>query len=165
LPVKAAEFFKHITLQRICWRRSFGSRRSLGWIPFQAASLRRNGKYLRFCGKTIRFFEAARLSMIARWHQGCFAQDAVGDWYLCLPVQLADQTPPPQKGEIGIDLGLKDIAVTSDADRLTAGHFYRSIEQKIAQAQRQGHRRQAARLHRKACRRRLDLRAGCARPR
>ena len=175
LTAGSSDFLKHIgsdTVQRICteyaqkrnqtkkvrlrWRRSFGSRRSLGWIPFRAASLRRHGKYLRFCGKTIRFFEAARLLMVARWHQGCFAQDAVGDWYLCLTVQLADQTPPAQKGEIGIDLGLKDIAVTSDADRLTAGLFYRSIERKIVRAQRQGHRRQARRLHRKACRRRLD---------
>jgi putative transposase len=60
------------------------------------------------------------------------------------------------KAELGLDLGLKDTAVTSDGDRLEAGHFYRSIEQQIAQAQRRGHKRQAKRLHRTAARRRKD---------
>jgi hypothetical protein len=51
---------------------------------------------------------------------------------------------------------LKDIAVTSDGDRLAAGRFYQGVELQIAQAQRRGHRRQAKRLHRKAARRRAD---------
>ena len=57
---------------------------------------------------------------------------------------------------IGIDLGLKDTAVTSEGERLSSGHFYRGLELKIAQAQRRGHRRQAKRLHRRAARRRAD---------
>jgi putative transposase len=57
---------------------------------------------------------------------------------------------------VGIDLGLKDIAATSDGDKLEAGHFYRNIEQKIVSAQRRGHKRQAKRLHRTAARRRKD---------
>ena len=54
------------------------------------------------------------------------------------------------RAEIGIDLGLKDTAVTSDGDRLEAGRYYRGIEAAIAQAQRCGHKRQAKRLHRRA---------------
>jgi len=57
---------------------------------------------------------------------------------------------------VGLDLGLKDTVATSDGDKLKAGHFYRSIEQKIAAAQRRGHKRQAKRLHRTAARRRKD---------
>jgi IS605 OrfB family transposase len=53
-------------------------------------------------------------------------------------------------------LGLKDIATTSDGEKLQSGHFYRHIEQKIAAAQRRGHQRQAKRLHRRAARRRKD---------
>jgi putative transposase len=60
------------------------------------------------------------------------------------------------KEAVGIDFGLKDIAATSDGDKLQAGHFYRNIELKIASAQRRGHRRQAKRLHRTAARRRKD---------
>ena len=61
-----------------------------------------------------------------------------------------------RKEKVGIDLGLKDIAVTSDGERCEKGRFYRGIEQKIAQAQRRGHRRQAKRLHRRAANRRRD---------
>jgi putative transposase len=170
----AARYFERIgadTIQRICveyaqkrsaakrlrlrWRISRGARRSLGWVPFKAASLKRNGRALRFCGKTFRIFEAERLNEV-KWGQGCFAQDAVGDWWLCLPVeQFAEQRPAPEES-VGIDLGLKDIAVTSDGERLEAGRFYRGLEARIAQAQRRGHRRHAKRLHRKAARRRAD---------
>jgi IS605 OrfB family transposase len=56
----------------------------------------------------------------------------------------------------GLDLGLKTTVATSDGEKLEAGHFYRSIEQQIAQAQRRGHKRRAKRLHRTAARRRKD---------
>jgi putative transposase len=170
----SARYFERIgadTIQRVCveyaqkrsaakrrrlrWRVSRGARRSLGWIPFKAASLKRKGRALRFCGKTFRIFEAERLNEV-KWGQGCFAQDAVGDWWLCLPVeQPVEQRPAPEES-VGIDLGLKDIAVTSDGERLEAGRFFRGLESRIAQAQRRGHRRQAKRLHRKAARRRAD---------
>jgi IS605 OrfB family transposase len=84
------------------------------------------------------------------------AEDSVGDGWLCLPVEHAVAQVPAPKAEAGLDLGLKDTAVTSDGARLEAGHFYRSIEQKIASAQRRGHKRQAKRLHRTAARRRRD---------
>ena len=69
---------------------------------------------------------------------------------------VADESPAPCKAEVGIDLGLKDTAVTSDADRLRAGEFYRSLEQQIGRAQRRGHKAQAKRLHRTAARRRRN---------
>jgi putative transposase len=174
LTAGAARYFARIgagTIQRICmehaqkrgavkrcrlrWRVSQGARRSLGWVPFKAASLKREGRAVRFCGKTFRVFEPRRLEGI-QWKQGCFAQDAVGDWWLCLPVEKALEEHPAPEESVGIDLGLKSIAVTSDGERLEAASFYRGLEPKIAQAQRRGHRRQAKRLHRKAARCRAD---------
>ncbi|HEY5101741.1 MAG TPA: hypothetical protein VII70_03075 [Steroidobacteraceae bacterium] len=138
---------------RLRWRTSRGPRRSLGWIPFKAASLKRQGRAVRFCGKTFRVFESERLEDV-KWKQGCFAQDALGDWWLCLPVSVCiDETVAPEE-KVGIDLGLKDIAVTSDGERCEKSRFYRGIERKIAQAQRRGHKSQAKRLHRRAANRR-----------
>jgi IS605 OrfB family transposase len=174
LTAGATEYFEHIgadTIQRINaefasrrgqskkpklrWRPNRGSRRALGWIPFKAAQLKRKGKCLRFSGKAFRVFEQELLEN-ARWKCGCFAQDSVGDWWLCLPVEhMVAQVPAP-KDAVGLDLGLKDTAVTSDGARFEAGRFFRSIEQKIASAQRRGHKRQAKRLHRTAARRRKD---------
>ena len=53
----------------------------------KAASLKRKGNALRFRGKIFRVFERERLDGV-RWQQGCFAQDAVGEWWLCLPVKV-----------------------------------------------------------------------------
>jgi putative transposase len=174
LTAGATEYFQRIgadTIQRICteyaqkrtaarrrklrWRVSRGARRSLGWIPFKAASVKRKGGALRFCGKTFRVFERERLEGV-KWQQGCFAQDAVGDWWLCLPVEVSVEPTVAPKDFVGIDLGIKDVAVTSDGERLAAGRFYRGAERALGALQRRGHRRQATRLHRKIRRRRQD---------
>jgi putative transposase len=140
---------------KLRWRVSRGSRRSLGWIPIKAASLKRKGVCQRFAGKSFRVFESNRLEGV-RWQGGCFAQDAVGDWYLCLPVKMeAEESVAPFEA-VGIDLGLKDVAVTSEAERLVAGRWTRRFAQKLAQAQRRGHKGQAKRIHRKAARCRAD---------
>jgi putative transposase len=175
LTAGATQYFDKIgadTIQSICthyahkrraakrvklrWRVSRGRRRSLGWLPFKAASLKRKGVCLRFAGKCFRVFETERLEGV-KWQGGCFAQDAVGDWWLCLPVKLeAEQTIAPLEA-VGIDLGLKDIATTSDGGhRLEAGRWTRRFAQKLASAQRRGHKRQAKRIHRKAARCRAD---------
>jgi IS605 OrfB family transposase len=174
LTAGATQYFDRIgadTIQSICvhyaqkrqaarrlklrWRVSRGARRSLGWIPFKAASLKRKGVCLRFAGKCVRVFERERLDGV-KWQSGCFAQDVVGDWWLCLPVRMeAEQTIAPQE-DVGIDLGLKDIAVTSDGDRLVAGRWTQGFAEKLASAQRRGHKRQAKRIHRKAARCRAD---------
>jgi putative transposase len=140
---------------KLRWRVSRGSRRSLGWIPFKAASLKRKGACLRFAGKSFRVFEKERLEGI-KWQAGCFAQDAVGDWWLCLPVKIGVEESVAPYEAVGIDLGLKDIAATSDEERLNAGRWTYRFAQKLASAQRRGHKRQAKRIHRKAARCRAD---------
>ena len=146
---------RQYNLARLRWRVSRGSRRSLGWIPYKAAQLKRKGKSLRFAGKAFRVFERERLEDV-KWKCGCFAQDSVGDWWLCLPVAVEASRQVAPKKEVGIDLGLEHIATTSDGEKLLSRHFYRNIEQKIAAAQRRGHKRQAKRLHRTAARRRKE---------
>jgi IS605 OrfB family transposase len=174
LSAGATEFFDHIgadTIQSICthyaqkrtaakrlklrWRVSRGVRRSLGWVPFKAASLKRLGTALRFAGKSFRVFERERLADV-KWRDGCFAQDAVGDWWLCLPVHVtAEQTVAPLES-VGIDLGLKTIATTSDGEKLEAGRWTQGHAVALANAQRRGHKRQAKRIHRKAANQRKD---------
>lgn len=175
LSAGATEYFERIgadTIQRICteyaakrraakrvrlrWRVSRGSRRSLGWVPFKSASLKRKGNVLRFCGKSFRVFERERLDGV-KGRDGCFAQDAVGDWWLCVPVQIEAEQSIAPLDSVGIDLGLNDIAVTSDGERLAAGRWTHRFARKLAQAQRRGHKQQAKRLHRKVARCRADV--------
>ena len=140
---------------RLRWRTSRGPRRSLGWVPLKAASLKRKGRAVRFCGKSFRVFEPERLEGV-KWRQGEFAQDAVGDWWLCLRIEVPVEESVAPSEKVGIDLGLTEVAVTSDGARCEKSRFYRDIEQKIAQAQRRAHPRQAKLLHRRAANRRKD---------
>ncbi len=140
---------------KLKWRTSRGSRRSLGWVPFKAVNIKRNGNYLRFCGKTFRVFKSNTLEGV-KWKGGCFAQDSLGDWWLCLPIEVKQEINIAPKEAVGIDLGLKTIATTSDGEKLEAANFYRNLEPKLAQAQRRGHKRQAKFVHRKIKRKRMD---------
>ena len=140
---------------KLRWRVSRGARRSLGWIPFKALSLKRKGVCLRFAGKCVRVSERERLEGL-KWQGGCFAQDALGDWWLCVPVKMQAEHTIAPKEVVGIDLGLSSIAVTSDGERLAAGRWTRSYAEKLASAQRRGHKRQAKRIHRKTARCRAD---------
>jgi putative transposase len=141
---------------KLRWRVSLGARKSLGWIPFKAANLKRKGSALRFCGKTFRVFERDRLEGV-KWQQGCFAQDACGDWWLCLPVEFSAEQSAAPLDSVGIDLGLKSIATTSDGEVLEAGRWAQLSAEKLAMAQRRGHKRQAKRIHRKIARQRQDV--------
>jgi putative transposase len=134
LTAGASEYFEHIgsdSIQRVNaefarrrkqfkkiklrWRVSRGAKRSLGWIPFKAVQLKGQRKSLRFCGKSIRVFERDLLEG-RKWKCGCFAQDAVGDWWLCLPVSY--------EVEKSLDLSVRgnklspSIAPPSQASRL-----------------------------------------------
>ena len=101
-------------------------------------------------------------------------QDALGHWYASFVVE-AEAQPFPETGEaIGIDWGVKDIAVTtSDAHDLPHPEFGKKAEEKLARYQRQmarrkpkrgqkpsaGYkraRRKAAGAHAKAARQRQD---------
>ena len=85
LTAGATEYFEHIgaaTIQRVNaefatrrkqfkkaklrWRISRGPRRSLGWVPYKVEQLKRQGKCLRFSGKSIRVFEQALRGARAR---------------------------------------------------------------------------------------------------
>lgn len=140
---------------KIGWRTSGGSRRSLGWVPFKALNLKRHGNAVRFCKKTFRVFDSDKLQNVT-WKQGCFAQDSLGDWYLSLTVEIKQEINVAPKEAVGIDLGLKTTATTSDGEKLNASHFYRNLEPKLAQAQKRGHKRQAKFIHRKIKRQRMD---------
>jgi putative transposase len=174
LSAGATEFMDHIgadTIPRLCieyarrrkaakriklrWRVSHDAKRSLGWVPFKATSLRRKGQALRFCGNTFRVFDRQYLAD-HKFRDGCFAQDALGDWYLCVPVHMTVEPSIAPRESVGIDLGLKTIATTSDGDRLEAGRWTHSYADKLASAQRHGHKRQAKRIHRKVARCRAD---------
>lgn len=117
-----------------------------GWIPFKPEQLvKRKGDRFRFCGKVIRLFEDLPDGKLC---EGSFSQDSLGDWYFCIPVIMEVERKPAPNHAVGLDLGLKTAVTCSDGQVLESSS-YRKSEQKIAQAQKRGHKKQAKYLHRK----------------
>lgn len=146
---------RQFRMSRLAWRKSGGSRRSLGWVPFKGQSIRRKGNALRYSGKTFRVFEPELLGA-AKLRAGQFSQNSLGEWFVNIAVAVPTSADAAPLDAVGIDLGLKAVATTSDGECLAAIDAYRSLDSAIGQAQRRGHKKQAKRLHAKAASRRKD---------
>ena len=148
---KRRQFKKHLK-----GRTDTGSHRSLGFVPFKAASLKIKGNAVRFAGKTFRVFDLPYLLQYATRKSGSFSQNSLGEWFLNVVVELPEQPPVMTGKSIGIDLGLKTTATCSDGVKLEAAQLYRNAESKLAVAQRRGHKKQAKRISLKVKNQRQD---------
>lgn len=74
-----------------------------------------------------------------------FKRDATGRWYVTLTAELEMPDVPLQAADpeqvIGVDLGLKDLAVLSMGERIAPPKHYRLLERRLAKAQRRLSRR------------------------
>ena len=100
-----------------------------------------------------------------------FKRDATGHWYVALTTEfeIPDVEPPAPVNPVGVDLGLKDLFVLSDGERVPAPHFARTVERRLRRSQKglsrkkPGSRRRekakhrVARVHRKVSNQRNDL--------
>jgi putative transposase len=134
---------------RLAWRKSGGTRRSLGWIPFKVRTIRYCTGQVYFAGRWLSLWDSFGLQDF-ELHAGNFSEDARGRWYLnvCVPraprlegesnrrslESILDRSIP----SIGIDLGLREFAAFSDVDMpaVQAQPFYRDLEPKLARARR-----------------------------
>lgn len=139
------------------WRKSAGSKRSLGWVPFQSA------RAIKVVGRTIRYLGVSypvwlHRPIEGRILSGSFAEDARGRWFVNLQCEVEGATIPIGAEEIGVDLGLKDFAVLSNGEKVANPRHYRREEEALATAQRAGHTARVRALHAKIKnRRRHDL--------
>ncbi len=131
------------------WRVSFGSRRSLGWVPFQAASRSitiTDAGIIRFNRHVFRIWRHREIPNDIR--SGSFSEDADGRWFLNLVCRVpADRAAGI--GEVGIDLGLKDFAALSDGTSIPNPRHLRKAAVALARAQRAGKKRLARKIHRR----------------
>jgi IS605 OrfB family transposase len=130
------------------FRSSGGPRRALGWVPFRAVGRALEGNTITYVGNAFRWFGAKCRPLPAIVKGGAFVEDASGRWWVCLQVEVSDERATGA-GEIGIDLGLKHLAVTSEGEKVEAIQSYRHLEAKLATAQCAGNRSRARAIHRK----------------
>jgi IS605 OrfB family transposase len=148
---KARRQFK---TDKLKWRVSGGARRSLGWIPFKAGAAKWKNGQVYYAGHYFKVWNSYELSRFA-FRSGSFSQDARGRWYFNIVVE-ASSVKTQTTRQVGIDLGLKDIATCSNGLRLEAKQFYRELEAKLAIAQRAHKKRRVQAIHAKIKNRRLN---------
>ena len=141
---------------KLRWRKSFGRRRSLGWVPFKARAAKwlPDANAVHFAGIDFAVWDSYGLDGYA-FRAGSFVEDARGRWYFC--VQVAVEPESGHEGEtVGMDLGLKQLAVTSDGDQLEHGHWYRQTQEAVGRASRARKKRRVCALHAKVKNQRRD---------
>jgi IS605 OrfB family transposase len=152
------QFVKSRDQHRKCpkFRKSGGAKRSLGWVPFQTQSRKITSTSVTYLKHTMRFFGTKRRPLPEDDVKGgSFVQDARGRWYVCFHVEVPNDKHSGI-GDVGIDLGLKSLAVTSDGGRLEASQFYRKSEAVLATAQRAGNRKRAREINARIKNQRID---------
>ncbi len=150
---KARRQFKRSKLR---WRVSDpkSSQYSLGWIPFKARALQYKAGQIVFAGHRFSLWDSYGLHA-HEMRAGSFSQDSRGRWHLNVVVKVATQTTAAA-GCLGIDLGLKEAAVTSEGDRVE-GRFYRKLEAKLGVAQRACKKQRVKAIHAKIANQRKDM--------
>lgn len=145
---------KQFKKARLNWRKSGGARRSLGWIPVNTGAAQWKNGQVYHNGHYFKVWDSYGLSQY-KFRSASFNEDARGRWYFNVVVDVEAKIPKGQD-KIGIDLGLTDIATCSDGTKLEAGRFYRSLEEKLATAQRARNKKRVRNIHAKIANRRKD---------
>jgi putative transposase len=137
----------------------YRGRRSLGWIPIKGSELKREGDAFRFASRTFRVFKSRPLPEGAKIKDGTnFSQDARGNWFLNVVIEVPDVDVRPIQSGVGIDLGLKSFASLSNGAVIPNDRFGRAAAKKLATAQRaRKHKRHIAKLHAKVASARADF--------
>lgn len=156
---------KQFNKAKLAWRVSNpkSPRPSLGWIPFKGSAIRYKQGQVTLFGQAISLWDSYGLAAY-ELGSGSISEDARGRWYLNVVV-TSPGWPKSNNPEdlntlkvdaIGIDLGLKDLLVTSDGFKVEAQQFYRDLEPKLALAQRAGKKSRVRAIHAKISNRRKD---------
>lgn len=140
--------------RKLRWRASRGSRRALGWIPFKANAVQVVGDRIKYLGHTYRVWYSRPVE--GRILSGSFSQDARGRWYVNLACEVPKIAACPKFEAVGIDLGLKTSAVFSDGRVIENRGEYRTLEEKLAKAQRAKKTKQVKNTNAKIKNRRMD---------
>ena len=162
---------KQFKKAKLNWRTNNpkSKRKNLGWIPFKNTAIKhlvtgQSGKKSLKSTIQLSLAKGKKLT-IDVWDSYNLAlysintcelvQDARGNWYACITVKEFPTTKCGD-GQVGIDLGCKDSAVSSDGDVLTTKLTHKYAE-KLAIAQRAKNKKRVRTIHAKIKNTRQDL--------
>lgn len=146
---------KQFKKARLNWRVSNpkSPKYSLGWIPFKGGHAKYKSGQVQFCGHKFSLWDSYGLSHF-ELRAGSFSEDSRGRWYFNVAVEV-EVLPSQGASAVGVDLGLKECATTSDGDKLQ-GRWFRELEPQLAVAQRARKKKRVKAIHAKIANRRKD---------
>jgi len=119
----------------------------LGWVPFKLSGIRIKGDKVRYQGRWYRFWKSREIEGTVK--AGSFSQDSQGHWYVNFQCEVPTQPETDSIQPVGIDLGLKDIAVLSIGESLVRENMTNKYAAKLAKAQRAHKDRLVTKIHAK----------------
>jgi putative transposase len=137
------------------WLR-FRGKKSLGWVPFNTGTVTFDGAAFVFRGVRYEPMHLRALGPGVKIGAGSFSADSRGRWYINVPAEVPCAATAPG-GEVGLDLGLKSLAATSDGEAIEAPRFYRKHEAALATLQRARKSKRVTAIHAKIQNRRKDF--------
>jgi len=144
---------KQFKKAKLKWRKSGGSKRSLGWMPFSKQNIKYINGQIKFNGIFYSLFDSYGLSQYTLG-SGSFNEDARGRWYFNVAVEYETEQGTGKRAT-GIDLGCKETATDSNGDTVK-GREYRKLEQKLKIAQRARNKKRVSAISAKIKNRRAD---------
>ncbi|MFL6718716.1 MAG: RNA-guided endonuclease InsQ/TnpB family protein, partial [Burkholderiaceae bacterium] len=129
------------------------------WIPFKASGITYAHGQIKYGKVWLSLWDSYGLKQYDLG-PGSISEDARGRWYINLcatPKQKVMHQMGLFNDAVGIDLGLKEFAATSDGSRIEAQKFYRELEGRLAIAQRANKKDRVKAIHARIANRRRDF--------
>lgn len=134
----------------------YRGQKSLGWVPMRGEAIKLRPDGFRCHGNLYSVWLSRPIPEGAKvCDRSSFSQDATGNWYLNLIIEIL-VSATEKTSQIGIDLGLKDLATLSDGNVIVMPGYYRKSQDKLAKAQRAKKKRQIKKIHAKIANQRKD---------
>lgn len=144
---------KQFKKRKLNWRKSFGVRRSLGWVPINTGAAKFKNGSIFFNGKYYRIWDSYGLSKYT-FRTASFNEDSRGRWYFNVVVSYEVEKSIGIQS-VGLDLGCKESVTDSNGDGVK-GREFRALEQKLGIAQRANNKARVKSIHAKIKNRRSD---------
>jgi transposase len=135
------------------------TKRSLGWVPFKkeikysSRTFTYNGMKFRFWDSKYKHINLNEVKILS----GSFNQDTKGNWFINVVVEISDvHSCVDLRNAVGIDLGLNELATTSDGVVVENKKFYGTQQGRLAAAQRAKKKKQIKSINTKIKNQRRD---------
>ncbi len=128
------------------WR----GRKTLGWIPFKSSGIKFYGDRVAYCGYSFKLWNSYKNAKGSKNKQkfkeydfrglpddaviktGSFAQDKQGHWYLNIAFESKKiKIIREAHDEIGVDIGIKDLAVLSNGEKIKRPNLRKTLLEKL----------------------------------